>query len=172
MLGAIADFGVETGCGSTAWSVLTASKSARGRILNKGSRSTLRARRQIWEIKKDFICKRLSRHIKRLWGIGGRGRPVIWTMDLSVVHTKLLAWITDPCATRHLKARRHVKIFLDENNSQETAPFFKFTPDPYETTLNTLASTLSIDLAINIVDWRQRHLYRGICPKSISRGTR
>jgi hypothetical protein len=48
LLGAIGVLGVVTGWGSTAWSVLTANKSARGRILNQGSRSTLRAGRQTW----------------------------------------------------------------------------------------------------------------------------
>ncbi len=45
LLGAMWALGVVTGCGSTAWSVLTASKS-RARILNKGSRRALRPWRQ------------------------------------------------------------------------------------------------------------------------------
>jgi hypothetical protein len=56
-----------------------------------------------------------------------------------------------------------VKIFLDENDSQETSSSPKLTPEPYKTCPDTLRSTLSIDLYIYVVDQRRQNP-SGFCP--------
>ena len=95
-----------TGGGRRAWSVLTARKSVIGRILNKGSRSTLRARRQTWGGNSTGLYARgYGGLISRLWGIGGCGCPVIKD-DGVFGRSGTNCWVADPGAqTRHLQRR-------------------------------------------------------------------